>query len=74
MLRHLFCVVTGIMVVGWGGVGLGMPILFIYTPIFENIAQKAWNNISALQLYRHNYSKEINKIVSKNTFILDSLT
>ena len=70
----MFCVITGIMVGQWGGVGLGMLTLLIYIYIFESIAQKAWDNISALQLYRHNYSKETMIIVSKNTFILDNLT
>ena len=46
MLRHLFCVATEIMV-GWGGVGDGMITFLAHAHIFESMAQKAWDNVSA---------------------------
>ena len=52
MLRHLFCVATEIMVgggVGWGwGWDDNSMITFLARAhIFESIAQKAWDNVSA---------------------------
>ena len=32
---------------GWGGVGDGMVTFLAHTHIFESIAQKAWDNVSA---------------------------